>query len=138
MSIYGDIRAALESQVSSVSGIPSAANRAWQNVRFEPTTGTTWVRMTLNPSRRRPQDVTATGLQRYDGLFLVDVFAPEANGPAAAETLADAVVDSFEAGTVLSSGGQTIEIEWAEISTSAVADSPWFQVPITIKWKAFN
>lgn len=136
MSIYGDIRAALESHISNVPGIP--ADRAWQNVRFEPTTGTTWVRMTLTPSRRRPQDVTANGLQRYDGLFLVDIFAPESNGPGPAETLADAVVGSFEAGTVLSSGGQTIEIEWAEISTAATDDPPWFQVPVTIKWKAFN
>jgi hypothetical protein len=138
MSVYGDIRAALESQVANISGVPSAANRAWQNVYFEPTTGTTWIRMSFQPSRRRPQDVTADGLQRFDGLFLIDVFAPEGNGPASAETLADATVDAFEAGTVLSANGQTLIIEYAEIDRAPNQDSPWFQIPVTIKWKAFN
>jgi len=138
MSVYGDVRAALESQVANIAGVPSAANRAWQNVQFTPTTGTSWIRMTFQPTRRRPQDVTADGLQRFDGLFLIDVFAPEGNGPADAEVLADATVDAFEAGTILSANGQTIMIEYAEVASAPNQDSPWFQVPVTIKWKAFN
>lgn len=138
MSVYGDIRSALESQVANISGVPSAANRAWQNVQFTPTTGTSWIRMTFQPTRRRPQDVTADGLQRFDGLFLIDIFSPEGNGPAAAETLADATVDAFEAGTVLSANGQVLMIEYAEIDRAPNQDSPWFQVPVTIKWKVFN
>jgi len=138
MSVYGDVRAALESQVANIAGVPSAANRAWQNVQFTPTTGTSWIRMTFQPTRRRPQDVTADGLQRFDGLFLIDVFAPEGNGPADAEVLADATVDAFEAGTILSANGQTVMIEYAEVANAPNQDSPWFQVPVTIKWKAFN
>jgi len=94
--------------------------------------------MTFQPTRRRPQDVTADGLQRFDGLFFIDVFAPEGNGPADAEVLADAPVDAFEAGTILSANGQTIMIEYAEVANAPNQDSPWFQVPVTIKWKAFN
>lgn len=138
MSVFTDIRAALEANVSNISGVPSSANRAWQNVQFEPTTGTTWIRMTFQPSRRRPQDITANGLQRYDGLFLIDIFAPEGNGPKAAEELAEATVDAFEAGTVLNANGQTVEVRYAEIAQAATQDSPWFQIPVTIGWKAYN
>ena len=138
MSVYGEIRASLESHVGNVPGIPGPAHRAWQNVRFEPTTGTSWVRITFQPTRRRPQDVTANGLQRNDGLFLIDVFTPEGNGPSPAETLADSVVDTFESGTNLQSNGVTTLIEYAEIDRAPNQDSPWFQVSVTVKWKSFN
>ena len=138
MSVYGEIRASLESHVGNVPGIPGPAHRAWQNVRFEPTTGITWVRVTFQPTRRRPQDVTANGLQRNDGLFLIDVFTPEGNGPSSAETLVDSIVNTFEAGTILQSNGVTTFIEYAEVNRAPNQDSPWFQVSVTVKWKSFN
>jgi hypothetical protein len=138
MSIYSNIRVALESNVTNVTGVPSSGNISWENVRFEPTTGSKWIRSTFRPTRRRPLDVTAKGLQRYDGLFLVDIFIPEGGGPSEADTLADNVVNSFEAGTILTANGQEVMIEHAEISEALNEDSPWYQVPVTIKWKAFN
>jgi hypothetical protein len=39
MTAMTDIRAALEQQLVTVTGIPSSSNRAWENVRFEPTPG---------------------------------------------------------------------------------------------------
>ena len=137
MTIYADIRAALEGRIASVSGVPSAANRAWENVKFSPTTGTAWVRMQLVPISRRPLDVTATGLQRHDGLFVVDVFVPSGKGPSAADTLADAICTAFEAGTVLTANSQTVQIEYAEIDRAAVSDPPWYQAMVSVKWKAF-
>lgn len=137
MTIYADIRAALESRVASVSGIPNASNRAWENVKFSPTTGTAWVRMQLVPISRRPLDVTAAGLQRYDGLFIVDAFVPSDKGPSAADDLADATCTSFEAGTILTANSQTVQVEYAEIDRAAVLDPPWYQASVTVKWKAF-
>lgn len=52
MTTTNDIRAALEAEIANVTGIPSAANRAWENVRFKPTPNTSWVRMTLSPPGR--------------------------------------------------------------------------------------
>ena len=138
MSVYANIRASLELQIANVPGIPGPSNRAWQNVRFAPSTGHSWVRMTFQPSRRRPLDVTAGGTQRIDGVFLIDVFTPEGSGPSLAEDLADNVVTTFEAGTVLGSGSVQTQIEYAEISRAANQDSPWFQIPVTVKWKSFN
>lgn len=54
MTVMNDIRAALEQQIANVSGIPSTSNRAWENVRFTPTTNTAWVRMALVPVTSRP------------------------------------------------------------------------------------
>jgi len=135
------VRNALEGHASTIAGIPSSPSVAeansWENVRFEPTRGTSWLRVTLTPLSQRPTDVTATGLKRIDALFLVDVFTPEAKGPAAAETLAEAVIAAYAPGDPLTSGGVTVQVEYAEVNSSAVFDAPWFTVPVSVKVKAF-
>jgi hypothetical protein len=110
---------------------------SWENVPFEPTPGQAWLRFTLIPVSQRPTDVTATGLKRIDALFQVDVFAPADNGPAAAETLAEAVIAAYAPGDPLTSNGVSVQVEYAEVNTSAVYDPPWYAVSVTIKVKAF-
>lgn len=141
MSVYTDIRAALESNVSNITNVPAAQYRSWENVRFEPSDDQKWIRMTFQPSRRRPLNVNPGATldkSRYDGIFVIDVFAPEGDGPNTAESLADNIVDAFEAGTVLSANSQDVEIRYAEIGNAPNEDSPWYQVPVTIGWKAFS
>ena len=50
-SIYDDIRAALETKLNSVSGVPSIS---WENLQFSPTTGQPYVKPRLLPTRREP------------------------------------------------------------------------------------
>lgn len=138
MTIYADIRNALEKQLVNVTNGPGAGGIAWENYEFNPTTGTAWLRPTLSPTRGRPTDVSASGIKRYDGLFLVDVFAPQGDGPKKGDDLADAVVAAYPPGTPLTDNGVSVQIEWAEVSGSAVTDPPWYMVPVAVKWKSFN
>ena len=48
MGAFTEIRAALESEIGNITGIPAATQRAWENARFEPTVGIPWVQMQLN------------------------------------------------------------------------------------------
>lgn len=137
MTVYADIRRALEVQLATIvaGGAPEIA---WENERFEPTVGAAWLRPVFAPQSSRPTDVTASGLKRYDGTFLVDVFAPQGNGPAAADVLAASVIAAFAPGTPLTKGSVTVQVEWSEVFSAATLDPPWYTVPTTVKWKSFN
>ena len=136
MSIFNDIRTALETAVSSVSGIPSADNRAWENVDFKPTTGTTWVRSTLLPGEQRPAVRGPNPQIEYRGLFRIDIFAPKDEGAGDADTLADNIRVQFPPGSDFTNNGKTVRIRWSERGVADV-DPPWYRVPVTISWYIF-
>lgn len=144
MSAIADIRNALEAHVSNIVGVPStpsvAAANDWENVLFTPDVDPVPVgffRIRFAPTSRRPTDITATGVKRYDGLFLIDVFWPSNEGPNAADEKADAIIDAYDAGGTLTSNGVNVRLEYAERRAGAIFDPPWYQVPVSIKWKAF-
>ena len=140
-SVHTNIRNALEGNLYNVSGFPSAPSlaeaNAFEGVEFEPTEGVAWCRVRVYYLSRRPTDVTASGQQRYDGTFSVDVHSPFGLGAGAAEGLADNIVEAYEAGDVFSSDGVTVQIEHAEINNSPTSEPPWVVVPVFVKWKAF-
>lgn len=137
MSALTDIRAALESEIANVAGIPSAANRAWENVPFEPTTGTAWVRMTFVPQQSRPAVRGASPQLLYTGEFLVDVFVPEGNGTKAANDLAGAICKQFTVDDVYTKNSTSVRFRWSEPG-QGISDSPWYQVPVTISWYSYR
>ena len=51
-SIHDDIRAALEIKLAATSNIPTQI--AYENVSFEPTTGTSYIKTNFIPTSRRP------------------------------------------------------------------------------------
>ena len=79
-SIFVDIRRGLEYELSQVTDIPSIA---YENVSFDPTTGTSWVRPTFIPTSRRPAVRGTSPQQLYTGIFRVDCFVAEGSGPLA-------------------------------------------------------
>lgn len=133
-SIYDDIRAALEVKLSNVVGIPPIA---YENLSYSPTTGTSFVQPRFIPVSRRPAVRGLNPQQRYDGVFRVFCYVPEGNGPAAADDLADKVIDAFDATTDISfnNGSSTIvvSIDYAERDNGFV-DSPWYYVAVNIGW----
>lgn len=134
-SIYDDIRAALEVKLSNVSGIPDIA---YENVSYSPTTGQSFVQPRLIPVSRRPAVRGPNPQNRYDGVFRVFCYAPEGEGPAAADDLANKVIDAFDATTDISftnGEGQTVivSVDYAERDNGFV-DSPWYFVAVNIGW----
>lgn len=128
------IRAALEVQLSNIASVPPIA---YENVNFNPTTGQSYLEVRYVPVTRRPAVRGLNPQQRYDGILAINCYAPEGNGPAVAETLADNVIAAFEATTKLTTGGLTVSIEYAE-RQQGLTDSPWFIVPVNIGWYAYN
>ena len=133
-SIYDDIRAALETNLSSVSGLPSVG---WENVQFSPTTGTPYVKPRLIPTRREPA-VRGTNPQMfYQGIYRVECYVPEDQGPSAGDELADKIIDAFEAATDVSYSGTIVSIRYAEIEMAEI-DGPFYMIPVNIGWYIYR
>ena len=138
-NIDSEIRAALEVHLASISGIPDIA---YENVPFDPTTGTSFIKVGYIPTLRRPAVRGLNQSQRYQGIFAVTVYAAEGNGPATADSIATTIIEAFEATTDISFtnlSAQTfvVSIDYAE-RQQGIVDSPFYQVPINIGWYIYN
>jgi len=133
-NIQKEIRAALETQLSMVASLPEVA---YQNVPYNPTTGTSYIEVTYLPTSRRPAVRGLNPQQRYEGVFAINCYAPEGNGPSAAETIAENVANAFEATTSITTNNVTVSIDYSEV-IQGFLDSPWFVVPVNIGWYAYN
>jgi hypothetical protein len=129
-SIYDNIRAALETKLNNVSGVPSIG---WENLQFSPTTGQSYVVPRLLPTRREPAVMGTNPQMYYQGVFRVVCYVPEGNGPATGDDLADKIIEAFEAATDISYGGTTVSIRYAE-RESADIDGPFYMIPVNIGW----
>lgn len=159
MTIINDIRACLDTHLSGTSGIPAIAR---QNVPFEPTTGTSFVKADLIPTSRRPAVRGLNPQQRYDGLYSLLICTPEGLGPGAGYDIADLLLARFEATTditytnpvdaILQENGDNlllednsrllignptiVSIDYSEVRTSFL-DSPFYCTPITVAWYCY-
>lgn len=139
MTIINDIRACLDTRLSGTTGLPTIAR---QNVPFEPTTGTPFVKADLIPTLRRPAVRGLNPQQRYDGLYSILICTPEGLGSGAGYDIADLLLDRFNATTDISytnPSAQTyiVSIDYSEVRTSFL-DSPFYCTPVTIAWYTYN
>ena len=133
-SIYDDIRAALETNLASVTDVPSIG---WENVQFSPTTGSSYLKPRLLPTRREPA-VRGTNPQMfYQGIYRVECYVPEDQGPAAGDELADKIIDAFEAATDVSYSGTIVSIRYAEREMAEI-DGPFYMIPVNIGWYCYK
>tara|TARA_R110002167_G_scaffold240873_1_gene446047 strand:- start:142 stop:564 length:423 start_codon:yes stop_codon:yes gene_type:complete len=138
-SIHNDIRAALETHISTTANLPTIA---YENVAFEPTTGTSFVKVQYLPTITQPAVRGLNPQLRYQGIFAVTVFTPEGNGPSTADDYVNKVIDAFQATTDISftnAQSETIKlsIDYAE-RRQGLIDSPWYYVPINIGWYIYK
>jgi hypothetical protein len=135
MSVYNNIRAALEVNLADIPNIPTIQ---FQNTRFDPVTGTPFLICSLIPTSRRPSEVGSNPFNRYQGLFSISVCTPENNGPKQNQDICNTILAAFPAGTHdLEFGGQLVRIEYTE-QLGSFRDSPWFITPINVGWYAYD
>jgi len=159
-SIYDDIRAALETTLNSVVDIPSVG---WENVQFSPITGQSYLKPRLIPTRREPAVRGINPQMFYQGIFRIECYVPEGNGPAAGDELADKIIDALEATSsiyynnvtdalltqseafiVLQSGARVlldevthVSIRYAEREMAEI-DGPFYMIPVNIGWYIYS
>lgn len=159
-SIYDDIRATLETHLSTMTGVPSIS---YENVSYEPPEGADWCKTQLLPTRRRPACRGTSPKQLYEGVFTVFCYSPEGIGPSRSDDLSDKVITRFDATTdiffnpvtnsllteegaylVLQDGSRTllndvvvVSINYAERSQGINAQ-PYYYVPVDISWYYYS
>ena len=134
MSVYNNIRAALEVKLSQISGIPRII---YQNTSFNPATGTPCVTCTLFPTSRRPAEVGTNPFNRYQGIFSVTVHTPESVGTKQNQDICNLILAAYPITHDLTHNGQIVRVEYVEQGAS-FRDSPWFLTPINIGWYAYD
>jgi len=134
MTPMQDIRKVLEERLVSVSGL-TVDQIAWENKKF-PNPSDTWIRAKLMPTEAKAAAIGAGNAVLNRGLFLVDVFIKQNQGPAAADALVDNILAGFAYGTQLTVSGKIINIRHAE-RAGAFQDDPWYYVPVTITWYSY-
>lgn len=132
--VTADIKIALDKHLSEIVGLPDVA---WENVPFEPETGTNWVQPRFTPNRRRQQTMGTQFLTRYDGLYRVHVHTPEGQGAKAAQDIAATIVEAFEATTNLEHNGTKVQIRGSE-TRSGVHDAPWYYITVVVDWYCYK
>lgn len=134
MSVYNNIRSALEVKLSQIAGVPRII---YQNTSFNPTTGTPFLTCSLIPTSRRPSEVGSNPFNRYQGIFAVTVHTPESVGPKQNQDICNLVLGAYLVTHDLTHAGQIVRVEYAE-QTGSFRDSPWFLTPINIGWYAYD
>jgi len=129
-SIYEEIRAALEVELSNVSGI---SNIAWENVTSDFASSDTFVKPRLLPTTREPAVRGTNPQMYYQGIFRVECYTPEGVGPSASDDLADKIIDAFEATSDISYGGTIVSIRYAE-REQGMSDGVHYMIPVNIGW----
>lgn len=135
MSLYQDIRGALQAHALLVDGLPPSNQIAFEGTLFTSTVGTPWAKMTLLPYSGRPFSVSGETIDHL-GDFQIDYFAPAGSGSGDAESLADAIKEAFRPGARLVMNSTTVLVQYAD-RRPALSTADWYQVPVNVRWRAF-
>lgn len=132
MGAYNNIQNALNTRLSTVSGLPSVA---WPNVQFNPVQATSYVRPTFLPANSDLFTIANENLLR--GIYQIDIFAQVKKGTAGLILYADAIRDHFNGQMSLTSSGTTTHIQEISMTPPRRVES-WWSCSIEINWIAFD
>ena len=128
------IRRALEKRLAMLR---PAMPGAYDNASYKPVTGVAWLRATLMPATiENPTIELLTTIER--GIFAVSLFYPKGDGPAAAETAAEAVRALFPAGLVLTESGCVTRVLRTPSIAAPVVETDWFSIPVSIRYTSIH
>jgi hypothetical protein len=131
---YENIRIALDTQMASITGIPTVV---FDNTSYTQSTDTPFVKASLVPVSRRPIVVGYNPHQEYKGLYSILICVPQNQGTGSIYTYADLIASAFNATTDLSYGGEYVLVDYSEVGTPHY-DSPFYCLPVTVGWHSFK
>tara|TARA_R110000851_G_scaffold50512_4_gene120569 strand:+ start:694 stop:1104 length:411 start_codon:yes stop_codon:yes gene_type:complete len=135
LSLATDIRTALETTLSAVTGVPAAI--AFDNVKFQNTANAAWLRASVDYTAQTNAGIGVGAPIQSQGLLNVDYFIPENQGAGDGEIILDAIRDAFAPGTIIVQNGRWIRILSAQRAQN-IPVSPWYQMPLIISWYVYE
>jgi len=126
------IRQALE---TGLNGIAGSVPTAWENVPYEPTTGTAWQEAFMLHATPRPLEMSGKWHDEV-GVLQVNLHYPLNTGSAAAETRAELVRSTFKHGSEFTASGVTVRVSNTP-SIARIDDDDWHSIAVSIPFSAF-
>lgn len=132
MAVLGNIQAALDTRLNSLSNRPFIA---WPNTKYVPAENVSYIRPTLLPAAS--QLYTITDNHRNSGIYQIDIFTALEKGMAPALTLADNIKVHFEANRTLTSGSDQVLIQAVSMGIPERQDA-WFRVYLEVNYICYS
>ena len=128
------ISAALSTRLNS---LPSAPPIAFENAKYTPVEGTTWLRESYLPAASSTIGMEPGGSTDFTGVYQVSIYTPLDDYKLESHQLIDSITSHFERGTVLTFDGQAVVVEQVNVS-QGLASGGWWLMPVSVNWRAFG
>lgn len=104
---------------------------AWENQPFTPSGA--YLRENFLPAQTERIAINSDGSQLYGGIYQVSVFVEAGTGSAAAQTIAENLIDHFPPGFSWD-GGRVMQA----FSAPALIGDGWYQIPVSVRYQAYG
>ena len=132
MGRFSNIREALDSKLSSLSNLPSVA---WENIKFDPAEGVTYLRPTVIPTISSMS--TLARQQNNEGLYMIDIFVDKGNGSKTLLELVDDIYDHFVSTISLTANGTKVYIQAIERTPTRI-EGAWATCSVSINFFSYS
>lgn len=132
MSVFSNIQIALDSRLDAGS---FGLSIAYENIDYTPVESTSFIRPTTLYGSAEVADVAR--LEKFSGIYQIDVFVEVEKGPGALNTLLDSIRDHFKSNLSLTAGSDTIMIRSIG-RTSASRDRAWYQGSVEVAFDCYT
>lgn len=129
-----DINTALSVRLAEIqtAGQPPIA---WENAEYSPTEGTLYLRENFIPNVKDPVGVAHTSADDYEGLYQITVADGRGDRRFDAQEQARLIALHFPRGAEYTYNGVTVKITGTQLA-SAIVEEGWYQIPVTVSWRA--
>jgi hypothetical protein len=129
-----DINTALSVRLAEIqtAGVPPIA---YENAEYTPVEGTLYLRESFLPNIKDAVGVAHTSADDYEGLYQVSVMDGRGDRRFDAQEQARLISLHFPRGAEYTYNGVTVKITGARLA-SAITEDGWYQIPVTISWRA--
>ena len=128
------ISAALSTRLNS---LPSAPPIAFENAKYTPVEGTTWLRESYLPAASSTIGMEPGGSTDFTGVYQVSIYTPLDDYKLESHQLIDSITAHFARGTMLVFEGQAVVVEQVNVS-QGLASGSWWLMPVSVNWRAFG
>lgn len=125
---------ALRTKLLTMSGLPAATQRAWENIDFSPTTGTTWVQEEYLPGPMFRVTTGTYGELEARPTYVVTFHGSQNTGMDTLGALADTALTLFAPGTSMAVGSDTLRVrgDTAPYRGQLLVLDGWASVSVTV------
>lgn len=133
---FADVQSLLDTQFDTLTTLPTVQK---ENKRRKTSTTTAFSRTHVIPTETELMTIGVQGQSRLNGLYIIDLFYPKAEGTATALADIDVIIRSFEAGLFLQDAQlRTVEIYNSYPTGALPTIDNFYHRQVIVEWWAYR